>query len=60
MHLGYEPVTSGLECDDEARGIRVVLQRPPNLPYRGVDAGVAIQENPFCPDSLQDLVAGTW
>jgi hypothetical protein len=57
MHLGYEPVTLGRDCDYESWCIRVVAQRPPNLPYRGINAGVAIQENPFSPDSLQDLVA---
>jgi len=29
----------------------------PNFPYRGVNAGVAIEERPFSPDSLQDLFA---
>jgi hypothetical protein len=56
-HLGYEPVTPGRECDYESWGLRVVLQRLPNFPYRGVNAGVAIEERPFSPDSLQDLFA---
>jgi hypothetical protein len=57
MHLGYEPVTPGRDRDYESWCIRVIAQRPPNLPYRGINAGVAIQENPFSPDSLQDLFA---
>jgi hypothetical protein len=57
MDLGCEPVTLGREGDYESWCICIVAQSTPNFPYRGVNAGVAIQENPFSPDPLEDLFA---
>src|SRR5260370_28343766 len=56
-HIGDESVTLGRNGDYESRSIRVVAQRPPNFPYRGINAGIAVQENTLSPDSLYDLVA---
>jgi hypothetical protein len=55
--VGYEPVTLGRDCNYESWCIRVVAQRLPNFPYRDVNAGVAIWENPLSPNPLHDLVA---
>jgi hypothetical protein len=55
-HICYKPVTLGRDCDYESLGIRVVAQRPPNFPYCGINADVAILGTPLAPDPLNDLV----
>jgi hypothetical protein len=59
VHDGYrsgESVAFARDGDDEARGIRVVIQCPANFPYRGIDGVFAVNKNTFAPDPFEDLV----
>ena len=57
LNLADETITLAGYCGDESRRIGVVAQCMPDLPYRGIDSVVRIQEDALAPYPLQDFLA---
>src|SRR5271167_3844124 len=57
LNLADETITLAGYCGDESWRIGVVVQCMPDLPHRGIDSVVRIQEDALAPHALQDFLA---
>src|SRR6266481_714090 len=56
-NLCDESIAPGRDRKHESRRLRIIAQGPPELSYRRVDAGLAIDKDALAPDALQNFFA---
>src|SRR5271170_6896931 len=58
VFLGYKAITLTRDGLDKARTLRVILERLPGFPDRGIDAVFGVDEDLFAPETVDDFLAG--